>query len=106
MLLLAAKPVDDNQRQHGNGIMYGGGRKENPAFMAEIMSGSLTGGFTPDSHNEVFFVETDFGNRMTLSWSELTRMYDVVGVRDYRVWRAERQHLIDQPPMDQDYIDG
>ena len=54
-----------------------------------------------DQIHELFYVETDFGNHMKLSWSELTNMFEVVGVRDYDQWKADRDQLRNQPS----YID-
>lgn len=85
MLLLRAKTSDG--RQHGNGIMYGGTRKQYFGFSET----------EPHTDHEVFYVETDFGNHMTLSWTELTDMFDVVGVRDYQKWKADRAYLQSQP---------
>lgn len=87
MLRLAAKPVTDGQRQHGNGIMYGGGT-------SPMLS------FDDYQQRELFYVETDFGNKMKLTWTELTTMFDIVSVVDYKVWRAERAELIQQDDMD------
>lgn len=84
MLLLRAKATPD--RQHGNGIMYGGGTKIY----------NTIGDFV---QKEVFYVETDFGNHMTLTWGELNEMFEVVGVRDYGNWRMDRSQLQSQPNL-------
>lgn len=97
MLLLKAK-FSEGGRQHGNGIMYGGCKKENPAFMHQIMQ--ETADYSGiESHYEVFYVETDFGNHMSLSWSELNSMFEVVGVRNYFQWLADRKYLQSQPNL-------
>lgn len=96
MLLLKAK-VDAN-RQHGNGIMYGGRRKENPAYMHNLFLPS-SDREEVESHYELFYVETDFGNHMALMWSELTAMFEIVGVRDYGQWQADRSYLQSQPNL-------
>lgn len=81
MLRLAAKPRKDNQRQHGNGIMYGGG--------ASPMT--FDNDYEP---RNLFYVETDFGNRMKLTWNELNELYEIIEVVDYKAWRQERSDLI------------
>ena len=96
MLLLKAKVSQSGN--HGNGILYGGGCKENPGFMRAVMDPEQDSSGV-DSHYEIFFVETDFGNHMKLTWGELTAMYDVVGVRDYGQWKADRLYLQSQPDL-------
>ena len=87
MLLLKAKTAGGHQ--HGNGIMYGGTRKQ-------YSSPPETEAY---AEHEVFYVETDFGNHMALLWTELTDMFDVIGVRDYEKWKADRLYLQSQPNL-------
>lgn len=97
MLLLKAKI--DKDPQHGNGIMYGG---ESKSYDIAAMLGG-------DKIHELFYVETDFGNHMKLSWNELNEMFYVVGVRDYQQWRTDRNYLLSQPSyldQDKEHIDG
>jgi hypothetical protein len=85
MLVLRAKPNETSK--HGNAIMYGGETKQYdlPTML--------------NNHEpyELFYVETDFGNHMKLSWSELTSMFEVVRVMDYERWKMERSDLRNQP---------
>lgn len=81
MLVLRAKPNETSK--HGNAIMYEGESKRYD-FPAILNEGEVY---------ELFYVETDFGNHMKLSWSELTSMFEVVGVRNYDQWKADRNEL-------------
>lgn len=58
----------------GNGIIYDGGISE------------TTG-------NEVFYVETDFGNHIKLTWQDIEYMYAIIRWTDYDRWRADRDEL-------------
>jgi hypothetical protein len=50
---------------------------------------------------ELFFVETDFGNHMKLTWGEVMEMYTVAGWQDYELWRARRDELRQQTPFNE-----
>ena len=82
--MLALKAKTNSDRQHGNGILYGGTRKMYQNPFKEV---------------EVFFVETDFGNHMTLTWPEVIEMFEVVAVRDYDQWKEDRRQLQNEPNL-------
>lgn len=88
-LRLKAKTAKSG-RQHGNGILYGGSLKTYHMF-------------EPDKYQEieVFYVETDFGNHMTLNWDEVMEMFEVVGWANYDEWRRDRDALREHPRLDQ-----
>jgi hypothetical protein len=58
------RPRNPSQYQIGNAIIYGGSTK----FYHGFAEGEI------DTQSEVFYVESDFGNHMTLSWSEIKTM--------------------------------
>lgn len=84
---LRLRPRDPSKYQVGNAICYGGDHKIYGFPVGEV------------SEAEVFFVETDFGNHMTLTWGELENMFTVAGWQDYGEWRAARAQLQEQPPL-------
>ena len=43
----------------------------------------------------VFLVETDFGNRMRLTWREIDEWFTPMRTCPYEVWNADRQALRD-----------
>lgn len=65
----------------GNAIIYGGETRDYPA---------ADGRFEVN----VFFVETDFGNHMVLTWKEIEELFTVGHCCDYQEWRKGRAHLI------------
>lgn len=66
----------------GNAILYGGG----------------TAMYTqPEPKEQVlFFVETDFGNHMQLSWAEIEELWTVGQAANYSRWRSDRDQLINE----------
>lgn len=88
MLRLAAKPVPQGQRQHGNGILYGG----------DYVQYNFEG---PTEPRPIFLVETDYGNRMRLSWNEVLELFDVIEVITYDHWAGERARLIGSNALDE-----
>lgn len=72
--------------QVGNAVLYGA---ENRQYNAEQVEQTVL----------VFHVETDFGNHMTLTQSELDAMYTAGRKTDYKRWSADRGQLINHPKM-------
>lgn len=65
----------------GNGIVYGG----TTAML--------------NDEKDTFFVETDFGNHMKLSWAEILEMYEIVRWTSYERWKADRADLQQSPNL-------
>ncbi len=75
----------------GNAIIYGGDDFVNvysPKVILDLEPG------TP--MKPIFFVETDFGNRMKLTWSEIEELFTVGRVCPYDQWKADRNSLREQ----------
>ena len=90
MLRLAAKPVSQGQRQHGNGILYGG----------DWVKYDFEGPVEP---RPIFLVETDYGNRMRLSWTEVLELFDVIEVVKYEDWAKQRAYNIENNSIEQPF---
>lgn len=75
MLLLQTK---DGSRI-GNAILYGGGTRV--YVNADIPAVVL------------YFVETDFGNHMRLTWKEILDQFEIGPAQDYRRWKENRRHI-------------
>jgi len=86
MLRLASK--DGNKV--GNAILYGGDD-------GMLTLGSMVG--QVDEPKDRYYVETDFGNHMTLTWGEINELYDIKGVQSYDHWKSERQRLREEPNL-------
>lgn len=86
-MALRLRPKDPTAHKVGNAILYGGKHKfyQHPA--------------DKPSEAEAFYVETDFGNHMTLTWREVEEMFVVVGWQDYGEWKDNRRHLLEQPNL-------
>lgn len=82
---LRLRPLNTEMHQVGNAIIYGG----------------MDTNYDPSAPREgqIFFVESDFGNHMKLSWAEICERWTVVGWQDYREWRQARDELINQPNL-------
>lgn len=92
---LRLRPRDPSKHQVGNAILYGGDHRiygTLPGTIGGIPLGEV-------SEAEVFFVETDFGNHMTLTWREVEEMFTVAGWQDHDEWRAARAELQNQPRL-------
>jgi len=84
-----------SKHQVGNAILYGGDHR-----IYGTMPGSIGGiPLGEVSEAEVFFVETDFGNHMTLTWGELEQMFTIAGWQSYESWKAARNELRHQPNL-------
>ena len=83
------RPRDPSQYQVGNAIIYGGGTK----FYHGFAEGEVS------TQAEVFYVESDFGNHMTMLWPEIEAMWIVVGWQDYEEWRSNRDELRGKPNL-------
>ncbi len=59
----------------GNAIIYGGDVR-----YFEAKPGPL----------HIFLVETDFGNKMRLTWNEINELFTISHVEDYQLWKQER----------------
>lgn len=79
----------------GNGILYGGA-EATPNEREPLRS----------EGPQTYFVETDFGNHMRLSWAEVNEIFTVAGVMDYTYWRQERNYLRDQSNLIQAFEEG
>lgn len=86
-MALRLRPRDPSQHQVGNAILYGGDHRIYGFPVGEV------------SEAEVFFIETDFGNHMTLTWAEVEAMFTIAGWQDYAEWRKARRQLQEQPPL-------
>jgi hypothetical protein len=73
MLILTTK---DGSR-FGNAILYGGG----PSCYAVGETVNL------------FFVETDFGHKMRMTWNEVNEMFNISRVCSYDEWANDRANL-------------
>ncbi len=51
--------------------------------------------FSPHHDGPVYFIETDFGNHIRLSFEEMWSRYTIGPVRNYDEWRQDRQSAID-----------
>lgn len=69
----------------GNGILYGGAEATPNEWEPLRSEGPQT-----------YFVETDFGNHMRLTWAEVNEMFTIAGIMDYTYWRKERAELQSQ----------
>ena len=78
----------------GNAILYGG------------MQGSPLPRFPNDEMPHIFFVETDFGHHMKLTWSEIEELYTVSHFQDYHQWRSERAKLHERTNHMEDLASG
>jgi hypothetical protein len=88
-MALRLRPRDPSKYQVGNAILYGGEHKIYDSPKDEVHEA------------ELFFVETDFGNHMKLTWGEVMEMYTVAGWQDYELWRASRDELRQQTPFNE-----
>jgi hypothetical protein len=80
----------------GNAIIYGG---EDPMdSLASLQARTFNG--VCDEPKPLFFVETDFGNHMKLSWTEIEEMFTIGQTMDYSFWHAKRAELHEQKPYD------
>lgn len=70
----------------GNGILYGGA-EATPNEREPLRS----------EGPQTYFVETDFGNHMRLTWNEVNELFTIEGVMDYSFWKQEREFLRQQP---------
>lgn len=86
-MALRLRPRDPANHKVGNAILYGGVHRH---YQHPI---------DKPSEAEVFFVETDFGNHMTLTWREVEEMFVVSGWQDYEEWKANRRHLQSLPNL-------
>lgn len=84
---LRLRPRDPSKFQVGNAILYGGDRKLEFDDKLSVID------------NEVFYVETDFGNHMTLTWREVEEMFTIAGWQSYEDWKAARRALQSQPNL-------
>jgi len=89
-MALRLRPKDSSKYGVGNAILYGGEHKIYGFPVKEV------------NEAEVFFIETDFGNHMTLTWGEVSEMFIVAGWQDYAEWRKIREDLLMQPPLTSD----
>lgn len=64
-----------NGSKTGNAILYGGQDRDDP------------------QDPPLFYVETDYGNHMKLTWSEIMSMFAVGRPCSYDDWRADRREL-------------
>jgi len=81
------RPRNSDKHQVGNAILYGGSRK--------------CYNIKPDDtvETELFYIDTDFGNHMRLTWNEVMEMFTVVGWQDYGSWREARAECMSQPNL-------
>lgn len=63
-------------RKTGNAIIFGGG-------------------YSKHTGDPVFYIQTDFGNHMTLHWAEIEDMFTIGHVMDYSEWQVSRSRCAD-----------
>lgn len=86
-MALRLRPKDPSKHQVGNAILYGGEAKIYGHPMGEV------------NETEIFFIETDFGNHLTLTWGEVMEMFTVAGWQHYDDWKRARHNLQQQPNL-------
>ena len=86
-------PRNPSEHQVGNVIIYGGATK----FYHNFDKDKVVPKIVPPT--QVYFVETDFGNHMTMLWSEIETLWITAGWRDYTEWRSKRDELRSQPNL-------
>ena len=88
-MALRLRPRDPSKHIVGNAILYGGEFRQykHPSD-------------APHSA-EVFYVETDFGSHMTLTWGEVEEMFTVAGYQPYDEWLKARDELRQQLPLNE-----
>lgn len=79
--------------QVGNAIIYGGDDGFNDNAIQMMIS---TTNFEP---KPIFYVETDFGNHMKLTWREIEERFTIGKVMDYNQWKSERDGLRSSPNL-------
>jgi len=74
----------------GNAILYGG---DDGMIDLASMIGQV------GEPKDIYYVETDFGNHMHLTWDEVQEMFYINGVQSYDRWKEERARLQQEPNL-------